>query len=87
MNFKSPKMQMGIKATVVSLMILSPFIVAEAHQTYLISDLYEMRPGTDNYLTLKNGTFHESDYSITRKMSRDISIVMGGVRQTPRIKR
>ena len=56
---------------------------ASAHQTYLISDLYELRPGTDNYLILKNGTYHESGYSITRKMSRDISIVMGGQRRTP----
>lgn len=54
-----------------------------AHQTYLISDLYELRPGTDNFLILKNGTYHESGYSITRKMSRDISIVMGGQRKTP----
>lgn len=59
------------------------FASANAHQTYLISDLYVMRPGTDNFLTLKNGTFHESGYSITRKMSRDISLVMGGVRKTP----
>jgi len=57
--------------------------VAEAHQTYMISDLYELRPGTDNYLILKNGTYFESGYSITRKMSRDISIVMGGERKTP----
>ncbi|MFT5138914.1 MAG: hypothetical protein ACI9CB_000543 [Rhodothermales bacterium] len=55
----------------------------EAHQTYLISDLYELMPGTDNWLTLNNGTYHESGYSITRKMSRDISIVMGGERKTP----
>lgn len=83
MNFKLPVVSTGIKATAISVMMLSPFTVTEAHQTYLISDLYDMRPGTDNYLTLKNGTFHESDYSITRKMSRDISLVMGGVRQTP----
>jgi len=83
MNFKLSKIPMGIKAAVIGLMLLGPFMVAEAHQTYLISDLYVMRPGTDNYLVLKNGTFHESDYSITRKMSRDISIVMAGIRQTP----
>lgn len=59
------------------------FAAANAHQTYLISDLYVMRPGTDNFLTLKNGTFFESGYSITRKMSRDISLVMNGVRKTP----
>ena len=57
--------------------------LSSAHQTYLISDLYELRPGTDNFLILKNGTYHESGYSITRKMSRDISIVMGGQRKTP----
>ena len=57
--------------------------VANAHQTYLISDLPELRPGTDNYLILKNGTYFKSGYSITRKMSRDISIVMGGERKTP----
>lgn len=56
---------------------------ASAHQTYLISDIYKMRPGTDNFLVLKNGTFHESGYSITRKMSRDISLVTDGVRRTP----
>lgn len=56
---------------------------ARAHQTYLIADLYELRPGTDNYLILKNGTYFESGYSITRKMSRDISIVMKGERKTP----
>jgi len=57
--------------------------VAGAHQTYLISDLYVLRPGTDNFLILRNGTYHESGYSITRKMSRDISIVMGGARKSP----
>lgn len=56
---------------------------ADAHQTFLISDLYVLRPGTDNFLILRNGTYHESGYSITRKMSRDISIVMGGERKTP----
>ena len=67
-------------AVVVGMLIAG---TASAHQTYLISDLYELRPGTDNYLILKNGTYHESGYSITRKMSRDISIVMGGQRRTP----
>lgn len=56
---------------------------ATAHQTFLISDLYAMRPGTDNFLILRNGTYHDSGYSITRKMSRDISIVMGGNRREP----
>ncbi|HNP34381.1 MAG TPA: DUF4198 domain-containing protein [Woeseiaceae bacterium] len=56
---------------------------AQAHQTYLIADLYEMRPGTDNFLILRNGTYHESGYSITRKMCRDISLVMDGTRKTP----
>ena len=64
-------------------MVLMHFVPAAAHQTYLISDLYELKPGTDNFLILKNGTYHESGYSITRKMSRDISIVMGGTRKTP----
>jgi hypothetical protein len=56
---------------------------AQAHQTYLFSDLYNMLPGKDNYLTLYNGTYYSSGYSITEKMSRDISIVMGGERMTP----
>jgi hypothetical protein len=65
------------------LLVFLSSIHASAHQTYLISDIYEMRPGTDNFLELKNGTYFESGYSITRKMSRDISLVMGGERQTP----
>jgi hypothetical protein len=56
---------------------------AQAHQTYLFADLYNLLPGKDNYLTLYNGTYFESGYSITEKMSRDISIVMGGKRMTP----
>lgn len=56
---------------------------AQAHQTYLFADLYNLLPGKDNYLTLYNGTYYESGYSITEKMSRDISIVMGGERMTP----
>ena len=56
---------------------------AAAHQTYLISDLRVMRPGTENYLILRNGTYVEDGYSITRKMARDISIVMGGERRAP----
>ncbi len=56
---------------------------AAAHQTFLIADLYVLKPGTDNFLILKNGTYFDSGYSITRKMSRDISLVMGGVRKTP----
>jgi len=55
----------------------------QAHQTFLFSDLYNMLPGKDNYLSLYNGTYYTSGYSITEKMSRDISIVMGGVRMTP----
>jgi hypothetical protein len=74
---------MKIKTTLSGLLILMSFAVVEAHQTYLISDLYDLKPGTDNYLMLRNGTYHESGYSITRKMSRDISIVMGGIRKTP----
>ncbi len=56
---------------------------ANAHQTYLFSDLYNMLPGKDNFLTLYNGTYYKSGYSITKKMSRDISIVMGSKRMTP----
>lgn len=74
---------MRVKAGLFAALGLSCFAAAQAHQTYLISDLYELRPGTDNYLTLKNGTYFESGYSITRKMSRDISIVMNGERKTP----
>jgi len=73
----------GPKTALIGLLMLTPIASVEAHQTYLISDLYVMKPGTDNFLTLKNGTYHESGYSITRKMSRDISIVMGGERKTP----
>lgn len=73
------KTKIALAALLASLLALPVY----AHQTYLISDLYRMRPGTDNFLTLKNGTFHESGYSITRKMSRDISIVTAGVRKTP----
>ena len=83
MTSKQSKTSSKSNAVLFGLMMLVSFATAEAHQTYLISDLYVMRPGTDNYLTLKNGTYHESGYSITRKMSRDISIVMGGERKTP----
>jgi len=72
-----------LKAGLAALVGMLSVTVAQAHQTYMISDLYELRPGTDNYLILKNGTYFESGYSITRKMSRDISIVMGGERKTP----
>ena len=78
-----PRTPMKIKTALSSLLILMSIASAEAHQTYLISDLYDLKPGTDNYLMLRNGTYHESGYSITRKMSRDISIVMGGIRKTP----
>lgn len=73
------KTKIALAALLASLLALPVY----AHQTYLISDLYRMRPGTDNFLTLKNETFQESGYSITRKMSRDISIVTAGVRKTP----
>jgi hypothetical protein len=75
-------MKQSILATLAGTLLLACGL-SSAHQTYLISDLYELRPGTDNFLILKNGTYHESGYSITRKMSRDISIVMGGQRKTP----
>ncbi len=83
MTFKPPRIPMKIKAALSGLLMLMSLVSAEAHQTYLISDLYDLKPGTDNYLMLRNGTYHESGYSITRKMSRDISIVMGGIRKTP----
>lgn len=70
-----------IAAAIVASMAISQSVVA--HQTFLYSDLYNMLPGKDNYLTLYNGTYYKSGYSITEKMSRDISIVMGGVRMTP----
>jgi hypothetical protein len=78
-ELKSGKLKAGLAAMVGVLC----FGIAQAHQTYMIADLYELRPGTDNYLILRNGTYFESGYSITRKMSRDISIVMGGERKTP----
>ena len=83
MTSEQSKISAKTKAVLFGLMMLVSFATAEAHQTYLISDLYVMRPGTDNFLTLKNGTYHESGYSITRKMLRDISIVMSGERKTP----
>lgn len=83
MTSEQSKTSSKTKAVLFGLMMLVSFATAEAHQTYLISDLYVMKPGTDNYLILKNGTYHESGYSITRKMSRDISIVMDGERKTP----
>jgi hypothetical protein len=73
----------GMKTAVTAAVVLLAGAPAMAHQTYLISDLYVLRPGTDNFLILRNGTYHKSGYSITRKMSRDISIVMGGARRTP----
>ena len=76
---KNVKLKAGLLAIGMTLI----FGVAQGHQTYMIADLYELRPGTDNYLFLKNGTYFESGYSITRKMSRDISIVMAGERKTP----
>lgn len=75
--------KLRLKAGLAALVGMLSITVVHAHQTYMISDLYELRPGTDNYLILKNGTYFESGYSITRKMSRDISIVMGGERKTP----
>ena len=70
-----------IASSIVATIIFSASV--QAHQTFLFSDLYNLLPGKDNYLTLYNGTFYTSEYSITEKMSRDISIVMGGVRMTP----
>jgi hypothetical protein len=70
-----------VTAVILTAIAISPSVMA--HQTFLYSDLYNMLPGKDNYLTLYNGTYYKSGYSITQKMSRDISIVMGGVRMTP----
>jgi hypothetical protein len=56
---------------------------ALAHQTFLISDLPVLRPGTDNFLILRNGTYFDSGYSITYQMSRDIAIVQGGKKHKP----
>lgn len=75
-----------MKAKVTTLILSTVLFFAasvHAHQTFLFSDLYNMLPGKDNFLTLYNGTFYSSGYSITKKMSRDISIVMGGERMTP----
>lgn len=83
MNNQIPGLSVRTRAVWSGFLLLLATVCTQAHQTYLIADLYEMRPGTDNFLTLRNGTYHESGYSITRKMSRDISIVMGGIRKTP----
>ncbi|MCM2309855.1 MAG: DUF4198 domain-containing protein [Steroidobacteraceae bacterium] len=72
-----------IGAALVAAALTLAAVPASAHQTFLIADINPMRPGTDNFLILRNGTYHESGYSITRAMSRDISIVMGGKRRTP----
>lgn len=72
-----------VSAALLGAMIALAAGTASAHQTFLIADINPMRPGTDNFLILRNGTYHESGYSITRKMSRDISIVTGGKRRTP----
>lgn len=69
-----------LAAGLLTALVASPTL---AHQTFLISDLPVLRPGTDNFLILRNGTYFWDGYSITRKMSRDISIVLGGTRRTP----
>lgn len=56
---------------------------ASAHQTYIISDVAVMKPGTLNFLTVRNGTFHESVNSITHQMTRDISVIQKGKRTAP----
>jgi len=83
MNTQALKNSLTSKPAVAGFLALMVSASSGAHQTYLISDLYELKPGTDNWLILNNGTYHESGYSITRKMSRDISIVMAGKRNTP----
>ena len=71
------------RVTLVIAALLTLFAQADAHQTFMISDLPVLKPGTDNFLMLRNGSYHEAGYSITRKMSRDISLVMAGKRNTP----
>ena len=74
---------MKIKLIATAVALTFAMGTADAHQTFLISDLAKLRPGTDNFLVLKNGTYFESGYSITEKMSRDISLVMNGTRSGP----
>jgi hypothetical protein len=82
MTARSTIQRAGGAAAALALGLLAA-LPAAAHQTFLIADIYQLKPGTDNFLILKNGTYYESGYSITRKMSRDISLVMGGARKTP----
>lgn len=56
---------------------------APAHQTYIISDVDVMQPGTLNFLTVRNGTFHESVNSVTHQMARDIAVIQRGQRTAP----
>lgn len=83
MNFPHNLPRIRVGAALVAAALTLAAVPASAHQTFLIADINPMRPGTDNFLILRNGTYHESGYSITRAMSRDISIVMGGKRRTP----
>jgi Domain of unknown function (DUF4198) len=72
-----------LKAALIVAAALATTTPVMAHQTFMISDLAVIKPGTDNFLLLRNGSYHEAGYSITRKMSQDISIVMAGQRKTP----
>lgn len=56
---------------------------ALAHQTYVISDVAVMVPGSLNFLTVRNGTFHESANSITHPMTADLSVIQHGQRTVP----
>lgn len=67
----------------IGLLMLLAFAVAESHQTYLISDPYVLNIGSENVLMMRTGSYHQGEYSIPRKMLRDVSIVMGGTRVTP----
>ena len=71
-----------LRAAAVALLCIAG-VEASAHQTYLISDVSVMQPGTLNFLTLRNGTYHESANSITHQMTRDISVIQRGKRASP----
>lgn len=75
--------RMKVAAAAGALVLAFATVPAAAHQTFLISDLPVLRPGTDNFLILRNGTYFDSGYSITYKMSRDIAIVLGGKKHAP----
>lgn len=75
--------RMALKVLSLTAVLAATIAPVTAHQTFMITDLPVLKPGTDNFLMLRNGSYHEAGYSITRKMSRDISLVMAGERKTP----